>query len=144
MSRKIGRGGSWYSWGSRRITRCACLGWSVPGSFSDYIGFRLVKQGCSQRNMRRILRGGSWGSDLGYCRCASRTLVHPVYFSDYIGFRLVKQQVNVSNMHKVLRGGAFSSYGFSVRCAFRRTWMPHPRHRCFGFRLTITKRKMIK
>ena len=40
-------------------------------------------------NYHRLLRGGSWGNLLRYCRCAVRFRFEPVVRSNYIGFRLV-------------------------------------------------------
>lgn len=37
----------------------------------------------------RVLRGGSWGSDRRFARCAYRTGLHPGNFSYFVGFRVV-------------------------------------------------------
>jgi formylglycine-generating enzyme required for sulfatase activity len=38
---------------------------------------------------KRMLRGGSWNDNPGYCRCASRSFYNPVTVYDNIGFRVV-------------------------------------------------------
>jgi len=40
--------------------------------------------------LAKALRGGDWGSDGWYCRCASRSLSSPDRRSNRVGFRLVK------------------------------------------------------
>jgi formylglycine-generating enzyme required for sulfatase activity len=37
----------------------------------------------------RVLRGGSWSSNAGYCRCANRDTYSPASSFNYLGFRLV-------------------------------------------------------
>ena len=37
----------------------------------------------------RVLRGGSWGNDAGFCRVTSRGLINPAPRNNYVGFRLV-------------------------------------------------------
>jgi formylglycine-generating enzyme required for sulfatase activity len=39
----------------------------------------------------RVVRGGSWSSDAGLCRSASRYNHEPSYRLDYLGFRLARQ-----------------------------------------------------
>jgi formylglycine-generating enzyme required for sulfatase activity/DNA-binding CsgD family transcriptional regulator len=38
----------------------------------------------------RIMRGGSWGDDIGHIRAAIRSHVPPDYWTDYIGFRCAR------------------------------------------------------
>jgi len=40
--------------------------------------------------MAKVLRGGDWGSEDWYCRCASRSLSSPERRSNRLGFRLIK------------------------------------------------------
>jgi formylglycine-generating enzyme required for sulfatase activity len=42
------------------------------------------------KGVARVLRGGDWGSDAWYCRCAIRSLSSPQRRSPRVGFRLVK------------------------------------------------------
>lgn len=43
-----------------------------------------------EKGLAKALRGGDWGSDDWYCRCASRSLSSPERRSNRLGFRLVK------------------------------------------------------
>jgi len=43
------------------------------------------------KGLAKSLRGGDWGSDEWYCRCASRSLGSPDRRSNRVGFRLVCQ-----------------------------------------------------
>jgi formylglycine-generating enzyme required for sulfatase activity len=49
----------------------------------------LEQSGGSLVEDERVLRGGSWGSNPGYCRSACRSHVRPDYASDGVGFRVV-------------------------------------------------------
>ena len=40
--------------------------------------------------LAKVLRGGDWGSDGWYCRCASRSLSSPDRRSNRLGFRLIR------------------------------------------------------
>ena len=40
--------------------------------------------------LAKVLRGGDWGSEGWYCRCASRSLSSPDRRSNRLGFRLIK------------------------------------------------------
>ena len=40
--------------------------------------------------LAKVLRGGDWGSEDWYCRCASRSLSSPDRRSNRVGFRLIK------------------------------------------------------
>jgi formylglycine-generating enzyme required for sulfatase activity len=40
--------------------------------------------------LAKVLRGGDWGSDAWYCRCASRSLSSPDRRSSRVGFRLIR------------------------------------------------------
>jgi formylglycine-generating enzyme required for sulfatase activity len=42
----------------------------------------------AEENEWRLLRGGSWGSDPGYCRSAYRNFILPDYQRDDVGFRV--------------------------------------------------------
>ena len=37
----------------------------------------------------RVLRGGSWNGNPGFCRCANRNYIRRDYLSDLISFRVV-------------------------------------------------------
>jgi formylglycine-generating enzyme required for sulfatase activity len=43
-----------------------------------------------ETGLAKALRGGDWGSEDWYCRCASRSLSSPDRRSDRLGFRLVR------------------------------------------------------
>ena len=43
-----------------------------------------------RKGVARVLRGGDWGSEPWYCRCAIRSLSSPQRRSPRVGFRLVK------------------------------------------------------
>jgi formylglycine-generating enzyme required for sulfatase activity len=43
-----------------------------------------------QNGLARVLRGGDWGSEDWYCRCAIRSLSSPDRRSPRVGFRIVK------------------------------------------------------
>ena len=45
----------------------------------------------------RVLRGGSWDSELGFLRCASRLGCAPDDTSDVVGFRVVLEQSRVNS-----------------------------------------------
>ena len=47
-------------------------------------------------DVRRVVRGGSWGLSRGYARCASRDWNHPDYRLSYLGFRVVLRSAPVS------------------------------------------------
>lgn len=40
---------------------------------------------------RRVLRGGSWDSNAGSCRCAARNCDNSRYSAGYVGFRVVRE-----------------------------------------------------
>ena len=46
--------------------------------------------GGPKEGLAKSLRGGDWGSDKWYCRCASRSLSSPDRRSNRVGFRLVR------------------------------------------------------
>ena len=41
----------------------------------------------------RVLRGGGWGYDAGYCRAAGRDYYYPTYSNNGIGFRIARSSV---------------------------------------------------
>ena len=43
-----------------------------------------------RKGVARVLRGGDWGSEAWYCRCAIRSLSSPQRRSPRVGFRVVK------------------------------------------------------
>ena len=43
-----------------------------------------------RKGVARVLRGGDWGSESWYCRCAIRSLSSPQRRSPRVGFRIVK------------------------------------------------------
>lgn len=45
----------------------------------------------SPEEARRVLRGGSWDSNAGSCRCAARNCDSPQYRAGYVGFRVVRE-----------------------------------------------------
>lgn len=45
-----------------------------------------------RKGVARVLRGGDWGSEAWYCRCAIRSLSSPQRRSPRVGFRVVKGQ----------------------------------------------------
>jgi formylglycine-generating enzyme required for sulfatase activity len=54
-----------------------------PGAQTDHEG--------PSSGVYRVLRGGGWYDDAGYCRVASRNYYGPGYRYDYYGFRLARQ-----------------------------------------------------
>ena len=44
----------------------------------------------SSSGLAKVLRGGDWGSEDWYCRCASRSLSSPNRRSNRLGFRLIR------------------------------------------------------
>ena len=52
------------------------------------------------RGVARVLRGGDWGSEDWYCRCAVRSLSSPQRRSPRVGFRLVKQAAEPGGQKK--------------------------------------------
>jgi len=48
--------------------------------------------------LAKALRGGDWGSEDWYCRCASRSLGSPDRRSNRLGFRLIKMLESGSNL----------------------------------------------
>ena len=48
------------------------------------------------KGVARVLRGGDWGSEAWYCRCAIRSLSSPQRHSPRVGLRLVKDLIEPS------------------------------------------------
>ncbi|MGD9332629.1 MAG: formylglycine-generating enzyme family protein [Desulfobacterales bacterium] len=45
-----------------------------------------------RKGVARVLRGGDWGSEAWYCRCAVRSLSSPLRRSPRVGFRVLKDR----------------------------------------------------
>jgi formylglycine-generating enzyme required for sulfatase activity len=62
--------------------------WDWHGSYSASPA--IDPRGPSEAMGHRVLRGGFWGSDAYYVRCASRFSEYPDYAPNYVGFRCVR------------------------------------------------------
>ncbi|MBR0239384.1 MAG: SUMF1/EgtB/PvdO family nonheme iron enzyme [Thermoguttaceae bacterium] len=60
--------------------------------YDDYLSGSVTDPTGPSSGDYRVVRGGSWFSDVGYCRSAKRYLIDPGSRSDDLGFRLVKGQ----------------------------------------------------
>jgi formylglycine-generating enzyme required for sulfatase activity len=68
-----------------------------------------------RKGVARVLRGGDWGSEAWYCRCAIRSLSSPQRRSPRVGFRVVKDLAEPSGGKKPtgIAGKLFSNLRFS-------------------------------
>lgn len=65
--------------------------WCADWYRRDYYAASPSKQPLGPRKgVARVLRGGDWGSEAWYCRCAIRSLSSPQRRSPRVGFRVVK------------------------------------------------------
>ncbi len=65
--------------------------WCADWYQRDYYAVSPDRQPAGPRKgVARVLRGGDWGSDAWYCRCAIRSLSSPQRRSPRVGFRVVK------------------------------------------------------
>lgn len=64
--------------------------WCQDWYDSDYPGGHVTDPEGPSSGDYRVLRGGSWGDDAGYCRSANRGNYSPGGRNDDIGFRLVR------------------------------------------------------
>ena len=59
--------------------------------YGSYPGGSLTDPVGSRSGLERVIRGGSWGGNAGYCRSASRDGLSPGYRYDGLGFRLLRK-----------------------------------------------------
>jgi len=65
--------------------------WCVDWYMRDYYAASPSRHPTGPRKgVARVLRGGDWGSEAWYCRCAIRSLSSPQRRSPRVGFRIVK------------------------------------------------------
>lgn len=64
-----------------------CLDWFDRNYYSQSPS---ISPGGPLSGLAKALRGGDWGSEEWYCRCASRSLSSPERRSNRLGFRLIK------------------------------------------------------
>jgi len=64
-----------------------CQDWFDRGYYSQSPS---QAPGGPAEGLAKSLRGGDWGSDRWYCRCASRSLGSPSRRSNRVGFRIIK------------------------------------------------------
>jgi formylglycine-generating enzyme required for sulfatase activity len=68
--------------------------WCADWYQRDYYAVSPARHPAGPRKgVARVLRGGDWGSEAWYCRCAIRSLSSPQRRSPRVGFRVVKGQV---------------------------------------------------
>jgi len=90
--------------------------------------------------VRRVLRGGSFGSLRKHVRCAYRSSFDPINRFGYFGFRVVVNRVG-GETRRVLRGGSFDFNRESARCASRNLNDPDSRYDDSGFRVVVVRKK---
>jgi formylglycine-generating enzyme required for sulfatase activity len=67
-----------------------CSDWYDAEAYAERAGHVTRNPTGPGRGDTRVLRGGSWGNDRTYVRCASRHGPYPGYWFDYDGFRVAR------------------------------------------------------
>ena len=71
--------------------------WCADWYARDYYAHSPAKNTPGPRKgVARVLRGGDWGSEAWYCRCAIRSLSSPQRRSPRVGLRIVKERTEAS------------------------------------------------
>jgi len=89
--------------------------------------------------VRRVLRGGSFGRVRESTRSAFRFRFNPRSRYDDYGFRMVVNGVDREPMHRVLRGGSFNHSRENVRPVHRYRNFPAGRSGYVGFRVMVDR-----
>lgn len=84
---------------------------------------------------RRVLRGGSWGSEPGFLRSAGRGWSYPDSRVNSLGFRVVYSLPETEEKCRVVRGGSWNSLPGDCRSAYRVRSGFSDRFRVVGFRV---------
>ena len=71
--------------------------WCADWYARDYYAHSPARHPAGPRKgVARVLRGGDWGSEAWYCRCAIRSLSSPQRRSPRVGLRIVKERTETS------------------------------------------------